>query len=72
MTGQYALRLACHDGIILSRAVVAALNMAGVIDGAARSRKALAGIQAAFNDWAAERGARRAVIGRTLALAVPD
>lgn len=72
MTGQYALRFAGYDNFILSRSVVAALNMAGVIEGAANSKTALTKVQQAFNDWAAESGERYAVISRTLAMSVPD
>ena len=71
-TGQYALRFAGYGNFILSRSVVAALNMAGVIDGAATSKAAQKKVQAAFNAWAAESGLSHAEISRTLALAVPD
>ncbi len=71
-TGQYALRFAGYDSFILSRSVVAALNMAGVIDGAATSKTALAKVQAAFNAWHDESGERHAVISRVLAMSVPD
>ncbi len=71
-TGQYALRFAGYDGFILSRSVVAALNVAGVIDGAATSKGALRKVQDAFNAWHAESGAPYAVISRTLAMSVPD
>ena len=72
MTGQYALRFLGYDAFILSRSVVAALNMAGVIDGAANSKTAMRKAQEAFNDWHAESGQPYAVISRTLACAVPD
>ncbi|MDV7142206.1 DNA-3-methyladenine glycosylase I [Tropicimonas sp. TH_r6] len=72
MTGQYALRCAGYDALILSKSVVAGLNMAGVIDGAATSKTAMRKAQAAFNEWHAESGERYAVISRTLAAAVPD
>ena len=71
-TGQYALRFAGYDNFILSRSVVAALNMAGVIDGAATSKTALRKAQAAFNAWAEESGESYARMSRTLAMAVPD
>ncbi|MBZ0130779.1 MAG: DNA-3-methyladenine glycosylase I [Rhodobacteraceae bacterium] len=71
-TGQYALRFAGYGNFILSRSVVAALNMAGVIDGAATSKAAQKKVQAAFNTWGAESGLSHAEISRTLALAVPD
>jgi len=71
-TGQYALRFAGYENFILSRAVVAALNMAGVIDGAATSKSALAKVQAAFNQWHDESGESHARISRVLAFSVPD
>jgi len=69
-TGQYFLRFIGWDGLILSKDVVTALGHAGVIDGPASSKKALAKIQAAFNGWQEETGLPRAVISRTLALSV--
>lgn len=72
MTGQYALRFAGYDALILSKSVVAGLNMAGVIDGACTSKSAMRKAQEAFNIWHAESGAPYAVISRTLAFAVPD
>jgi 3-methyladenine DNA glycosylase Tag len=71
-TAQYALRFAGYDNFILSRSVVAALNTAGVIDGAATSKSAQAKVQAAFNDWHEESGARYASISRVLAVSVAD
>lgn len=71
-TGQYALRMLGYDTFILSKSVVAALNAAGVIDGAATSKKAQREVQAAFNAWHAESGLPYAVISRTLAFTVPD
>ena len=72
MTGQYSLRFMGFDAFILSRSVVAALNGAGVIDGAATSKGALKKAQAAFNQWHAESGLPFAVISRVLAVSVPD
>ncbi len=72
MTGQYGLRFLGYDAFILSNSVVSALNMAGVIDGAATSKSAQRQVQEAFNAWAEESGESHAVISRTLALAVPD
>lgn len=71
-TGQYALRFLGYDNFILSKSVVAALNMAGVIDGAASSKTALAKVQAAFNEWRAQSGESQARISRVLAMSVPD
>ena len=72
MTGPYALRSLGYDNFILSKSVVAALNLAGVIDGAATSKKAQMAAQEAFNTWAEESGESHAVISRVLAFAVPD
>ncbi|WP_372603195.1 DNA-3-methyladenine glycosylase I [Actibacterium sp.] len=72
VTGQYALRSLGLENFILTKSVVAALNMAGVIDGAATSKSAQAKVQAAFNQWAAESGESHARISRMLAAAVPD
>jgi 3-methyladenine DNA glycosylase Tag len=71
-TGQYALRFAGYGNFILSPSVVAALNLAGVIDGAASSKAAQKKVQAAFDAWAAESGLGHAEISRILAQAVPD
>lgn len=72
MTGPYALRRLGYDGFILSKSVVVALNMAGVLEGAATSKKAQMGAQEAFNRWREESGESYARISRTLALSVPD
>jgi len=72
MTGPYALRRLGYDNFILSKSVVAGLNLAGVIDGAATSKTALRKVQAAFNAWAAESGESHARISRMLAFTVPD
>ena len=71
-TGQYALRFAGYENFILSRSVIAALNMAGVIDGAATSKGARVKVQAAFNIWQSESGESQARISRVLAMSVPD
>ncbi|PWE32499.1 3-methyladenine DNA glycosylase [Maritimibacter sp. 55A14] len=71
-TGQYALRMAGYDNFILSKSVVAGLNMAGVIDGAATSKTAQRAAQSAFDAWVAESGESYARVSRTLAMAVPD
>jgi hypothetical protein len=71
-TGQYALRFAGYENFILSRSVIAALNMAGVIDGAATSKGAQVKVQAALNIWQSESGESQARISRVLAMSVPD
>lgn len=71
-TGQYALRFMGKDCFILSRSVVAALNRAGVIDGAATSKAAQKKVQEAFIAWNAETGETYTRLSRILALSVPD
>jgi 3-methyladenine DNA glycosylase Tag len=71
-TGQYALRFAGYDNFILSRSVIAGLKAAGVIDGPATSKTALAKIQAAFNDWHEQSGESYRAMSRVLAFFVPD
>jgi 3-methyladenine DNA glycosylase Tag len=69
-TGQYALRFLGKDSFIMSRAVVAALTGAGVIDGPATSKTAQAKIQAAFNEWQEESGETYTRMSRILAMSV--
>ncbi|MCP5073011.1 MAG: 3-methyladenine DNA glycosylase [Rhodobacteraceae bacterium] len=71
-TGQYALRFLGKDSFILSRSVVAALNAAGVIDGAATSKTARKKVQDAFNSWAEESGESYTRMSRVLAMSVAD
>jgi len=70
LTGQYFLRFVGRDGFVLSKDVTTALKAAGVIDGPATSKSALAKIQAAFNRWGEESGQSQTVISRTLAMSV--
>ncbi|WP_323798265.1 DNA-3-methyladenine glycosylase I [Nisaea sp.] len=70
LTGQYFLRFVGRDGFVLSKDVTSALKAAGVIDGPATSKTALAKIQAAFNRWGEESGQSQTAISRTLALSV--
>lgn len=72
MTGQYGLRFLGKDGFILSKAVTAALNRAGVLDGAATSKSAMRKAQDAFNAWAEESGETYTTMSRVLAMSVPD
>ena len=60
------------DCFILSRSVVSALNRAGVIDGAATSKRAQKAVQAAFNDWHATTGESYTRLSRIRAMSVPD
>lgn len=70
LTGQYFLRFVGRDGFVLSKDVTTALKAAGVIDGPATSKSALAKIQTAFNRWGAESGQSQAAISRTLAFSI--
>lgn len=69
-TGQYFLRFMGKDGFILSRDVVAALIREGVIDKQPSSKKAMAAVQQAFNDWAGESGYGMTAISQTLARSI--
>ena len=71
-TAQYGLRFMGKDCFILSRSVVAAMNRAGVIDGAATSKGAQRKVQEAFNQWQAETGLSYNHLSRILAMSVPD
>lgn len=71
-SGQYFLREMGKDGFVLSRDGVAALIDAGVIDTDPKSKKALAAVQAAYNQWRAESGFSNAKISRILALSIGD
>ncbi|WP_212523727.1 DNA-3-methyladenine glycosylase I [Actibacterium sp. MT2.3-13A] len=72
LTGQYALRQLGYGNFVLTQSVVAALTLAGVLEGAAGSKSAQRKAQAAFDAWVAESGESHARISRTLAFAVPD
>ncbi|WP_095595181.1 DNA-3-methyladenine glycosylase I [Actibacterium pelagium] len=72
MTGPYSLRRLGYDGVIFSKSVVSALNMAGAVDGAVTSKTAMRKAQEAINTWAEESGQPHAVISRVLAFSVPD
>jgi len=70
VTGQYALRFLGKDSFILSRSVLAALKLAGVIDGPATSKAAQRKVQEAFNAWRAESGESYTRMSRILAMSV--
>lgn len=72
MSGQYALRFLGKDCFILSRSVVAALQQAGVVDGAVTSKTAQKAVQEAFNTWHAESGESYTRMSRVLAMSVAD
>jgi 3-methyladenine DNA glycosylase Tag len=69
-TGRYFLRFVGKDTPILSRDVVKALIGQGVIDREPTSKKALARVQDAFNEWRAESGRELCQISRVLSLSV--
>lgn len=69
-TAQYALRFGGADGYVLSRDVVARLIAEGVIDKPPTSKTAMAQVQAAFNEWAAQSGRSLKEISRTLAMSI--
>jgi len=69
-TGPYMLRQMGKESYILSNDVVARLVAEGVIDKPPTSKKAMAAVQAAFNDWRAQSGQSLSVISRVLAQSV--
>ncbi len=69
-TGAYALRFMGVDSFIPSQDVVARLVAEGVIDKPPTSKTAMARVQSAFNDWAAESGRSFTEISRVLAMSV--
>lgn len=69
-TGQYALRFMGKESFILSKDVVNALIREGVMENDALSKKNLAAIQAAFNEWKAASGYNLNEISRILAFSV--
>lgn len=71
-TGQYALRFLGKDCFILSRDVVTALKLAGVVDGPVTSKTAQTKIQAAFNEWHSQSGETYTRMSRILAMSVGD
>lgn len=69
-TGQVVLRWMGKDSFIMSGDVVKALIREGVIDKQPTSKKALAAVQGAFNDWHDETGKPYTHLSRILALSV--
>jgi len=70
MTGQFFLRFMGADCYMLSRDVTAALIRASVIDKQPTSKKAMTGVQEAFNSWMAETGYGLTQISRVLAKSI--
>jgi len=71
-TGSYALRRMGVDGFMLSKDVSAALVREEVVDKAPTSKKALAAVQSAFNDWHEESGRPLTQISQVLAMSVGE
>ena len=69
-TGRYFLRFIGWDSPILSRDVVQALIGAGVVDKEPSSQKALAAVQAAFNELVDASGRSNTELSRILAMSV--
>lgn len=72
MTGQMLLRRIGKDTPVMSQDVVAALVREGVVAKSVSSKRDLAAVQAAFNQWRAESGRPLAHISRVLAMSVGD
>jgi len=70
VTGQYFLRTMGKDSFILSRDVVARLIAEDVIDKSPTSKRALANVQSAFNEWREQSGKSFNVISRVLAQSI--
>lgn len=69
-TGQYALRFIGKDGFILSADVSNALMREGVVAKTPSSKKDMAAVQAAFNQWHEETGRPYTHLSRILAMSV--
>lgn len=71
-TGRYFLRFMGKDSPILSRDVVAALIQAGVVEKEPTSKKALAALQEALNEWMLQSGRSLTEISRVLAMSTGE
>lgn len=71
-TGRYFLRFMGKDTPVLSRDVVQALILAGVIEKDPTSKKALAQVQSVLNNWMDDSGRSLTEISRVLAFSVGD
>ncbi len=69
-SAQYAMRFAGRDSFILSRDVTARLVAEGIIDKPATSKKAMAAVQTAFNNWMEQSGRSLTEISRVLAMSL--
>lgn len=71
-TGRYFLRFMGKDTPLLSRDVVRALVMAGVVEKEPTGKKALAQMQSVLNDWMDESGRSMTEISRVLAFSTGE
>jgi 3-methyladenine DNA glycosylase Tag len=69
-TGQYVLRSMGKPAFVLSKDVTAALIREGVVDKPPTSKKAIAAVQDAFNQWSRETGRDLSGLSRILAASV--
>jgi len=69
-TGPYFLRFTGKDTFMLAADVVAALVEMGIVEKTPTSKKALAAVQEAFNEWRGESGRSLCQISRVLACSV--
>lgn len=69
-TGAYVLRSMGKPAFVLSKDVVAALIREGIVDKPPTSRKAMAAVQDAFNQWSQETGRDLSGLSRILAASV--
>lgn len=72
LSGARFLRMVGKDTFVLTNDVVAALKYDGVVTKMPSSKKDLAAVQAAFNQWQQESGLPLAHISKTLSLTVFD
>lgn len=70
VTGQRVLRTMGKPAFILSTDVTARLIAEGVVDKAPTSKRDLAAVQAAFNDWQAQSGRSLTEISQVLAMSI--
>ncbi len=69
-SAQYAMRFAGRDSFILSKDVTARLIAEGVVDKQPTSKKAMAAVQDAFNNWMDQSGRSLTEISRVLAMSL--
>ena len=69
-TGQRACRAVGKPSFIFSSDVVARLIAEGVVEKEPSSKRELAAVQAAFNDWSAQSGRSLSAVSRLLAMTI--